>query len=118
MPKYKLKTGEGKPTGERAHTEVKPKQVFVNMSRRTSPTKRVEYVEAEIGDYSPDHKKFYETLNGMISMKQTLSREHLPTGRPILSPNLVQTKIPSGESINLDKLVAGFNKLGHLQARP
>jgi hypothetical protein len=66
------------------------------MSLKTSPTKRSEYVEAEIGDYSPDHKKIQENINGMISMKQTLSREHLPTGRPILSPNLVKPKILNG----------------------
>lgn len=76
-------------------------------------------LECEIGDYEPSINFVRpKTTIGFIDMTRGITRFTLPQGRPQEEPNLVQTKLPEGESIDNSKVQNAFRSLGHVKDRP
>jgi hypothetical protein len=68
--------------------------------------------------YNPNYEFGMVRLNrGHLPLDRSLSREKLPTGKPCFGPNLVGIKHDTGSCVDPDKVLKGYDSLGHLSQK-
>ena len=64
--------------------------------------------------YNPNFEVGMSRLDlGLTDFEKQISRDKLPTGKPLPGPNLVSKLPQNGLSVDQKKVVAGYNQLGH-----
>lgn len=102
-----------------SHKSVSPKLGYVSLNKPGDGHHMIipdlTNDECERNDYQPDPKLSTPRINtGFIKLTRQISRENMPTGHPNDAPNLVQTRVACG--ISVDELAAAnsFNQLAHV----